>query len=166
MEWKYWMVFVTALIPLVIGAIWYNPKVMGESWRKSAGLTKEQTESGNMAMIFGFTYLFGILLSLLLVGLTIHQSAFDSLLRFVDGFNEPNSEVRMLFDQVMTKYGDHHRSFGHGALHGGMAAILFVLPVLGMAALFERRGWKYIFTHVGYWFITLALMGGVLCQFA
>ncbi|MEM1124806.1 MAG: DUF1761 domain-containing protein, partial [Bacteroidota bacterium] len=32
-----------------------------------------------------------------------------------------------------------------------------------MNALFERRGWKYIWIHTGYWFITLALIGGLLC---
>jgi hydrogenase maturation factor len=37
---------------------------------------------------------------------------------------------------------------------------------VGINALFERRGGKYILVHVGYWIVTLALIGGVVCQFA
>lgn len=33
-------------------------------------------------------------------------------------------------------------------------------------ALFERRGFKYIAIHTGYWLITLAIIGGLMCQFA
>jgi hypothetical protein len=40
-----------------------------------------------------------------------------------------------------------------------------VLPLIGINSLFERKSFKYIFIHTGYWIISLALMGGVLCQF-
>jgi hypothetical protein len=56
-----------------------------------------------------------------------------------------------------------HRSFGHGALHGAIGAIFFVLPVLGINALFERKGWKYILINVGYWVVTLTIMGAIIC---
>ena len=63
----------------------------------------------------------------------------------------------------MAKYGNNFRTFSHGALHGIILAIGIGLPVFGTNALFERRGGKYIFIHLGYWIITLALMGGLLC---
>jgi hypothetical protein len=44
--------------------------------------------------------------------------------------------------------------------------LFFALPVLGTNALFQHKGFKYIVINVGYWIITLALMGAVICQFA
>ncbi|MEM1124805.1 MAG: DUF1761 domain-containing protein [Bacteroidota bacterium] len=73
------------------------------------------------------------------------------------------SAAQQQFNELMAQYGDHHRSFGHGALHGGIIALFAALPLIGINALFERRGWKYIWIHTGYWFITLALIGGLLC---
>jgi hypothetical protein len=32
-------------------------------------------------------------------------------------------------------------------------------------ALFERKGWKYIWINTGYWVITVSIMGGILCAF-
>jgi hypothetical protein len=43
--------------------------------------------------------------------------------------------------------------------------LFFALPVMGTNALFERKGFKYIAINVGYWTVTLALMGGVICHF-
>ena len=62
-------------------------------------------------------------------------------------------------------YGNRFRTFKHGALHGTIAALFFSLPILGTMSLFERKGFRYIAIHVGYWVVTLALMGGALCQF-
>jgi len=35
-------VLVTALVPMAIGFIWYNPKVLGTVWQKETGLTDEK----------------------------------------------------------------------------------------------------------------------------
>ncbi|MEL6988082.1 MAG: DUF1761 domain-containing protein [Bacteroidota bacterium] len=37
--------------------------------------------------------------------------------------------------------------------------------MIGCISLFERRGWKYVLIHAGYWLLTLTLIGGVVCQF-
>jgi len=75
-------------------------------------------------------------------------------------------EVKALFDMLMERFGTEFRTFKHGALHGVIAGLFIVLPVLGTNALFERKGWKYILINVGYWTLTLALMGGIICQWA
>ena len=59
MEINWIAIAVSALIPLVIGAIWYNPKVLGKAWMQASGVTEEQVQSGNMLVIFGLTYVFG-----------------------------------------------------------------------------------------------------------
>ena len=43
---------VAAVSALVVGFIWYNPKVFGNAWMKAAGMTDEQVKGGNMAKIF------------------------------------------------------------------------------------------------------------------
>jgi len=156
------ILFAAALIPMVIGAIWYHPKVMGTTWMKASGVTEEQAQSGNMVLIFGLAYLFSFFLAFAINGLAIHQIGMFQLL----GAEAVGSEAHTYLTGFMEKYGEMHRSFGHGALHGGIAAIIFALPLVGIVSLFERRGGKYILVHFGYWFIAMTLMGGVICQFA
>lgn len=158
--------FAAALIPMVIGAIWYNPKVLGSPWMKASGVTEEQVRTGNMVLIFGLAYLFSFFLAFGLQFLVIHQAGFMGLFVADPAFAVEGSEMSTYVNNFMEKYGNRHRSFGHGALHGGMASIMFALPLVGILGLFERRGWRYVLLHFGYWFITLILMGGVICQFA
>jgi hypothetical protein len=156
-----------ALVPLIVGFFWYNPKVFGLVWMKAADMTEEKAKGANMGMIFGVT----ILLSFFLVGavapFVIHQTHLFSIFKDEPGFltQDANAKTFKLFSSLMNDYGTHFRSFKHGALHGFLAGIVFVLPVLGVNALFERRSYKYILVNVGYWTVTLSLMGGILCAF-
>lgn len=155
---------VAALVPMVMGFIWYNPNVFGKAWMKASGMTDEKVKSGNMLVIFGLMLLFAIMMSMFLTGNVIHQAALEGLFRSQPDFQDPNSEMSLLFKTFEENYGHLHRSFGHGAAHGGFVAIFFVLPIIGINALFERRGFKYIAIHVGYWFVSLILMGGIICS--
>ena len=160
------LVPIAALIPLLVGFIWYNPKVFGTAWIKSTGLTEEQLRQANMAKIFGLTYLFGLLIAAGLLSIVIHQFHMYSILMNEPGLNEKGSEINNYITDFMTKYGSNFRTFKHGALHGTIAGIFLALPITGVIALFERKSAKYIFIHTGYWILTMALMGGVICQFA
>lgn len=156
-----------ALIPLFVGAIWYNPKVgFGLTWMKAATMTEEKIASSNMVPIFILTYVFSFLIAIGLLGVVIHQMGLYSTLAGEPGFMEPGSEVNDYFENFMATYGDRFRTFKHGALHGALAAIFLALPIVGINALFERRGFKYIALHVGYWLVSFTLMGGVICQWA
>jgi len=49
-----WLALVAAaLSTLVVGFIWYNPKVFGTAWMKTVGMTEEKAKEGNMPVIFG-----------------------------------------------------------------------------------------------------------------
>lgn len=157
--------FLTALIPLVVGAIYYNPALLGNAWMKVADMNEEKIKSGNMALIFGLTYFFSLLLSGFLIGFTIHQSNIESLFVDADKFGIAASEAESFITNFQEKYSHLHRTFSHGSVHGIIAALFFAFPVIAINALFERKGWKYIFIHLGYWVISLGLMGGVICQF-
>ena len=74
--------------------------------------------------------------------------------------------MRSTRECFMTKYGTNFRTFKHGAFQGALIGLFFAMPIVGTGALFERKGFKYIAVHAGYWIITLCLMGGVICQFA
>ena len=146
---------VAAIVPLVVGALWYNPSVLGTAWMKASGVTEDQLKSGNMAVIFGVSLLLSFLLAFTVNGMVVHQVSAQQL-----AYSNPDSEI---FKAFMEEFGNVHRSFGHGALHGAIAGILLVLPLLGINALFERKGFKYILINAGYWTLTLAIMGAIVC---
>jgi hypothetical protein len=150
---------------MLVGAVYYHPKVVGSAWMRTNNFTPQDLEGANMLLIFGLSYVLSIALVFELQTMVIHQNGLLSLLAFQEGFDDPGSDVRGLFDDFMLTYGDVHRSFGHGAFHGVIAALLFAAPIVAINGLFERRGWKYILIHVGYWLISLLLMGGILGQF-
>ena len=66
MPTNWYMFFIAALIPLIIGAIYYNPKVAGRAWMKTNGLKDEDLEGANMLLIFGLTYLFSLMMAFIL----------------------------------------------------------------------------------------------------
>lgn len=160
------ILFLAALIPMAVGFVWYHPKVMGEAWMKASGVTPEMAKGGNMAVIFGVSFLFAFMMSTFINGVVIHQNHFFSTLMNEPGLQDPNSEVGRYAADFVAKYGKNFRTFKHGVFHGVIAAIFFGLPLLGTTALFERKTFKYIFINFGYWAITLGLMGGVICAFS
>ncbi len=155
MEMNLIAIAVAAIVPLVVGALWYNPSLLGTAWMKASGVTEDQLKTGNMAVIFGVSLLLSFLLAFTVNGMVVHQVSAQQL-----AYSNPDSET---FKAFMEEFGNVHRSFGHGALHGAIGALFFVLPVLGINALFERKGFKYILINVGYWTITLAIMGAIVC---
>jgi len=148
---------VAAISALVVGFIWYNPKVFGNAWMKAAGMTDEKIKGGNMAKIFGLALLFAFMLSTALPGIVIHQMGAFSLMGGDATAALPSYEA-FIYD-----YSSAFRTFKHGVLHGVMAGIFMALPIIGTNALFERKSAKYIFINSGYWIVTLGIMGGIIC---
>jgi hypothetical protein len=159
---NYWLIIaLAALIPLVIGFIWYSKAVFGNSWMRVNRFHDDDMKGGNMILTFVLTYVFSFMIGIVLTSLVIHQFSFFSVVA-----DDPTSEANKTWlANSIKEHGNKFRTFKHGALHGTIASIFFVLPVIGIISLFERRGWKYVIIHWGYWLVTLALMGGVICQF-
>lgn len=153
-----------ALIPLLLGFIWYHPKTFANAWIKTAGLNEEDLKKGNFLLIFGLTYVLGLMLTLIMQTLVIHQTHLQSLF-FLQPIHDPSTEAGALYKSVIDKFGDSYRTLKHGAFHGSIAALFIALPVLSINALFERRGFKYIAIHGGYWILTFALMGAFVCAY-
>ena len=150
---------VAALSTLVVGFIWYNPKVFGSIWMRETGMTEENAKGANMVLVFGMTIFYSFLISFILQMLVIHQFGAYGMIG-----GDPSAEgVKPSFAAFMADYGTNFRTFKHGALHGFMAGLLFALPVVGVGALYERRSWKYTLVAGGYWVVACMIMGGILC---
>jgi hypothetical protein len=147
---------VAALATLLVGFVWYNPKVFGTIWMNETGMTDEKAKQGNMLKIFGLTIFYSLMLSFMMIpSIVIHQFG---AVQLVGGNEADASLVEFLKDK-----GDSFRSFQHGALHGVWAALFFVLPVTAINSLFELRSWKYILVTTGYWVVSFAIMGAIIC---
>lgn len=161
MPTNFYMFFVAGLIPLIIGFIYYSEKVFGTKWMNVNGFTKEKLEEGNMAIILGMAYLMSVILSLGLSNVVIHQPNIFQVM--MPDVMEAGSAAEATFNDFMATYGDRHRGYGHGAIHGVLFTILIALPIISINALFEHRGWAYIGIHFGYWVLTSAAVGALLC---
>ena len=162
MEINFIALLVAAIVTLVVGFIWYHPKVFGTIWMRENNLTEEDLKKGNMLKIFGLTYLFSLMITMILMALTIHQSGAIGMV----GGPPMLDHVKPSFTAFMADYGTAYRTFKHGALHGFMSGLFFAFPLIGINGLFERKSWKYILIHAGFWAVCLTLMGGIVCAFA
>lgn len=162
MEMNVIILFIAAIVPMIIGFVWYGP-LLGNAWMKEMNFTKESLAGQNMIKVFILSYIFSLLVAFFLQFIVIHQGGvFSTLLE--SGSTELQGDVLVYFEDFMAKYGDNYRTFKHGALHGVMSGLFFVLPILAIIAMFERKSAKYVAINAGYWVVTLAIMGGIICQ--
>jgi len=162
MKMNFLAFFASALTTLVTGFIWYNPKVFGTIWMREAELNQEELKNGNMLKIFGLTYVFSLMMTMVISALTIHQSGAVGMV----GGPPLIENAKPSFAAFMADYGTAYRTFKHGALHGFISGLFFAFPIVAINGMFERKSWKYIFINAGYWALTLTLMGGIICAFA
>lgn len=163
MQFNFIAILVAALVPMLVGFIWYNPKFLGNTWSVEAGMTEEKMKSANMGLIFGLSFVFALMLSMSMGMLVIHQMHVYSLFQhYGNDVADPNTTVGGLVKTIMDNYGNEFRTFKHGAFHGFLSSLFVILPVLATNAMFERKSWKYIWINYGYWAIAFLLMGGII----
>jgi hypothetical protein len=56
-------VLVAALSTFIIGGLWYSPLLFGKAWMKENNLTDEALKSTNMAKVFGFAFLWSLVMA-------------------------------------------------------------------------------------------------------
>jgi Protein of unknown function (DUF1761) len=157
MNWT--SILVSALVPLLIGFVWYSDKGFANVWMREGNLNKEELQKGNLPLLLGFGFLFSFFLSMMMQFIVIHQTGAVAMV----GGPTMIKEALPSFNAFMSDYGTVFRTFKHGALHGFMSSILFALPLIAINARFEGKSWKYIFIHAGYWSLTLTVMGAIIC---
>jgi hypothetical protein len=130
---------------------------------KLLGHSEDPLKKTNLILIFTLSYLFSFSLAFFLQFIVIHQTGvYSSLLE--SGANELTGDRLTYFDDFMAKYGSNYRSFKHGVLHGVLVALFLILPILATQAMLEKKSIKYLAINAGYWIISIALMGGVVCK--
>ncbi|MEC3906263.1 DUF1761 domain-containing protein [Tamlana sp. 2201CG12-4] len=157
MEMNFLAIVVAAVSALVVGFIWYNPKVFGNAWMQAADMTEDKMKGANMAKIFILAFIFAILLAMSIMPMVIHQMGAFSL----TGGDVANALPS--YEAFMNDYQDAFRTYKHGAFHGVLAGVFIALPILGTNALFERKSAKYILINSGYWIVTMGIMGAIIC---
>ena len=163
MEMNFYICLITALIPMIIGAVWYGP-LFGKTWMNLMGFTEDSLKDTNMVKVLSVCYLLSVCIGLALMPMVIHQMGTYSTLAAEPGFLEQTGDAFAYFEKFKSTYGDRFRTFKHGAFHGLLYGGLLVTPILGIIALFEKKSFKYVAINAGYWMITLALMGGVISK--
>lgn len=158
MDINFLALLLAAASTLVVGFIWYSPKVFGTIWMKESGMTEDKMKGANMAMIFGLSFVYAFLISFLLQMLTIHQFGALGMVGGDPALAKPS------YAAFMADYGDAFRTFKHGALHGTLTGIFLALPLIGTNALYERRSFKYVLVTGGFWIVCFATMGGIICS--
>jgi hypothetical protein len=147
-------ILVAALVPMVLGFIWYGPMLFQKAWMKESGVTEEKMKGANMPVIFGVSLLLSVVLAFFTQFLVVHEMG---IMGMTEGQIEGDTVKAFL-----TEWEGKYRSFGHGALHGAFAGIMFVFPVMATNGLFERKSWKLTFINAGYWTVSLTIMGSII----
>jgi Protein of unknown function (DUF1761) len=80
----YLAILVGGLIPMLLGYVWYHPKVLGGSWMKSLGMTEDSMKEGNMPLIMGVSMLLSVFLAYRANGYSSHTE--PGMSQFVHGF--------------------------------------------------------------------------------
>lgn len=157
MQVNFLALLVAAVSTLLVGFIWYHPKVFGKIWMKEADMTEEKMKGSNMALIFGMAIFYAFLISFVLQFLVIHQWGAMGMIG-----GQPET-AKPSYTAFMTDYGSVFRTFKHGMLHGFIAGLFLALPIIGTNALFEKKSWKYTLVSGGFWIVCFMIMGGIIC---
>jgi hypothetical protein len=158
---------IAAVIPMILGMIWYNPKGFGTAWMTAIGKTHEDMQKGfNPAIVYPLAYIFSFFLAFALNFIVIHQWHLFSMVQNQQAdLQNHSSQLSMTLVDMYHRYGTNFRTFRHGALHGTIAGVTFALPIVATSALFERKGFKYTAINAGYWILCCMLMGAFICHF-
>jgi len=157
LEMNWLAILLAALSTLVMGFIWYNPKTFGNIWMRESGVTEEKMKGANMALIFSLSFVYAIMISIILNFLTIHQWGAVGMI------GGKYNEALPSYAAFMNDYGTAFRTFKHGALHGFMSGVLLAFPLIATNAMYERRSFKYALVTSGFWIVCFTIMGGIIC---
>lgn len=166
------VIALAALIPLVIGFVWYSPKVFGKAWMSASGVTEDQVKGANMALILGISFVCAFFIGATLNALVIHQNGVFSLIQKPAGMvrqavtPEQATEAIQHAKELLKIHEYSFRTLSHGAIHGFLFGLFFITPFLAFNALFERKSFKYIAINSGFWIVSSILMGAVICHFS
>ena len=130
-------VLVAGISSFVVGGIWYSPGLFGKAWMKDNGFTEDDVKKGNKGKIFGWTFLFSLLMA-------------ANLGMFL---SDPPSSCPA---ECVTK-----ADISWGAIAGLLAGI-WTFCAIAIHSLFEQKPWRLILINGFYSIVALTLMGAII----
>ena len=152
-----------ALVPLVLGAIWYNPNLLGKLW--GSALNTSPLSPAKLAITVLLTFVAGYYIARSLSPIVIHQNGLHGMLAGDPDLQNKSSALSIMYQTLMDKYGRNYRTFKHGAWHGLFIGLYLILPVLVVVGLWENKKVSWILIHASFWTLCITIMGGIVCQF-
>src|SRR3989344_4857515 len=129
---NYLAVLVSAVIGMVIGALWYSPLLFGKLWMRLSGMTEKQLNEAKKKGM-GKMYLIAFIAVLLMTYVLAH---------FVD-------------------YTDSN-TFTKGMQTGFWLWLGFFVPILVGSVLWENKSFKLYLLNVIHYLVVLIILGGIL----
>lgn len=121
------------LTPMIMGFVYYHKALFGNAWMASIGLTEEKIKEANMGVTMGVSLVMSFLIAFFMTN-------------FCNGEGQEG-----VFD-----------TYAHGATHGAIISIFFVIPIFITNGLFEQKSWTNMLINAGYWLITLSIVGAIV----
>lgn len=140
-EINYLAVIVAALVPNVLGALYYGP-LLGKQWLASLNFTSEDLKGRNEPLIYGAALLLSFVVSFFL----------KFMIELIHKDVGQNGEL---------VFGSFH-TFGHGAMHGAGLAIGLVIPIIISLGLFQKTKASNVIINCIFWLLCFSVMGGIL----
>ncbi len=133
---NYWAVLLSAVVAIIIGAVWYGP-LFGKAWMRILGIKKPDEITPAIKKMMMKSY------------------AISAISSFVMAYVLANI---LFYTTSVTRIV--------GVEAGLQAAIWvwagFIVPATLGSVLWEDRPWKYWFITAGYYLVTLGVMGVIL----
>ena len=129
---NFWAVLVSAITAFIIGGLWYSPILFGNAWMKTGGMNAKDMEKAKNRGV-GKLYFVSFLGGLLMAYILAH---------FVQYLSSSN--------------------FLEGMVAGCWLWLGFIVPVLLGSVLWEGKPLKFYLINVGYYLVSLTVMGGIL----
>jgi hypothetical protein len=129
---NYWAILVSALVAMVMGMLWYSPALFFKAWMKATGTTEADMAAAKNK------------------GMS-KQMSIGALLALVMSYVLANI---VGFSGAAT--------FGDGMQTGFWVWLGFVATATANAVLYERKTWAWYRITIGYYLVSLVLMGGIL----
>ena len=133
---NYLAVVVSAIVGMVIGALWYSPMLFGKMWMKLSGVTdkemKKAKEKG-MSKSYALAFLGSLLMSCILAHFVYYTQASTVL---------------------------------EGMQTGFWIWLGFVATIMLGMVLWEGKSWKLYFVKAAHELVALAVMGAILAVWA
>lgn len=126
-----WLAVVAAAVStFVLGGLWYSPPLFGRAWMAANGFTEAELGKGNMAKIFGLSFVFSLLMAANLAMFLADpktNTAWGATAGFLAGFGWVFLGIAIiaLFER---------RSWKYILINGGYMTVAFVLMGLILGA--------------------------------